>query len=206
MRVVASLAMAASLALSSASGARQVATAAAPFPGDIGRPFDGLPLPENPAERRFPWPSMPPAARGPSVAVAVQMARQAVAACKGQHIGVSVIDASGLPKLYYVADGAAGYHAYTAFRKAYTALTFKMATSAVGDLSKTNASVAARITADTNLLAFPGGVPIMVGGKIIGAIAVSGVIPRPGDEKTNPGLADERCAKAGLDRYKSLLN
>ncbi|WP_174296327.1 GlcG/HbpS family heme-binding protein [Sphingomonas bacterium] len=197
--------LAAALIASPGSAPAQTAAAATTaFPGDLGRPFDGLPLPPNPAEHHLPWPSMPGPARGPSMAVAMLMAQGAVAACTGQHIGVSVIDASGLPKLYYITDGAPGYHAYTGFRKAYTALTFRMPTSSVGAMTRNDAAAAARITADTNLLAFSGGVPIVVGNEVIGAIGVSGVEPRPGD-RSDPGLGDERCARAGLDKVKGLL-
>lgn len=204
MKVAALFCAVALIAVPNALRAQNSVASTAAFPGDIGRPFNGLPLPENPAERRLPWPSMPGAARGPSLRVATQIAQGAAAACKGHAIGVSVIDSAGLPKLYYVTDGAAGYHAYTAFRKAYTALTFKMPTSAVGARSRIDQSVAARITADTNLLAFSGAVPIVAGGEVIGAVGVSGVEPRPGD-RIDPGSADEKCAKAGLDTVRNLL-
>jgi uncharacterized protein GlcG (DUF336 family) len=166
------------------------------FPGDLGRPFNGLPMPDNPAVRRPPWPTRPQPARTPSLEVALQMVQEAAAACKGYHVGISVIDSAGTPKLYYVPDGTAGFHAYTGFRKAYTALTFKMPTSEVGMLSKTDPTVATKITADTNLLAFAGGVPIVVDGQVIGAIGVSGA---------EPSAVDEKCANAGLDKVKSLL-
>ena len=168
--------------------AQEATDRTAVFPGDLGRPFNGLPLPDGPA-RRPPWPTKPQPARAPTIDTALQLARQVVDACKGYHVGISVIDAAATPKLYYVPDGTAGFHAYTAFRKAYTALRFKRPTSEVGTLSKTDATVAATITADTNLLSFPGGVPIMAGNEIIGALGVSGA---------EPSAIDEKCAKAAL--------
>ena len=69
-------------------------------------------------------------------------------------------------------------HAYTEFRKAYTALTFKMPTSQVGALTKTDPSVLAKIKSDTNLLTFAGGLPLTAGGEVIGAIGVSGAEPK----------------------------
>lgn len=178
-----------------APGADDPKEKSAAFPGDLGRPFDGLPLPNGPG-RRPPWPSRPPPARGPSVELALQAAQETVAACAGSHVGVAIIDSAGTPKLYYIPDGTAGFHAYTGFRKAYTALTFKMPTSEVGALSKTDAAVAAKITADTNLLSFAGGLPIKVGEEIIGAIGVSGA---------EPSAIDEKCANAGLEKIKTLL-
>jgi len=177
----------------SAASADDTTEESAAFPGDLGRPFDGLPLPNGPA-RRPPWPSRPPPARALAVELALQAAQEAVAACTGSHVGVAIIDAAGTPKLYYVPDGTAGFHAYTGFRKAYTALTFKMPTSEVGALSKTDATIAAKITADTNFLSFAGGVPIRVGDEIIGAIGVSGA---------EPSSIDEKCANAGLEKIKA---
>jgi uncharacterized protein GlcG (DUF336 family) len=186
--------LAALVAALSAASADETGDKSAVFPGDLGRPFDGLPLPNGPA-RRPPWPTRPPPARALAVELALQAAREAVAACAGSHVGVAIIDAAGTPKLYYVPDGTAGFHAYTGFRKAYTALTFKMPTSEVGALSKTDATVAAKITADTNFLSFAGGVPIKVGDEIIGAIGVSGA---------EPSAIDEKCANAGLEKIKAL--
>ena len=179
----------------STATADEVKERSAAFPGDLGRPFDGLPLPTGPS-RRPPWPSRPAPARAPSVDVALQAAQAAVAACTGSHVGVAIIDSAGTPKLYYVPDGTAGFHAYTGFRKAYTALTFKMPTSQVGELSKTDPAIAAKITADTNLLSFAGGLPIKVGDDIIGAIGVSGA---------EPSAIDEKCANAGLEKVQTLL-
>jgi uncharacterized protein GlcG (DUF336 family) len=187
--------LAAIAAAASAAAADEVKEKSAAFPGDLGRPFDGLPLPTGPS-RRPPWPSRPPPARGPSVDVALEAAQAAVAACAGSHVGVAIIDSAGTPKLYYVPDGTAGFHAYTGFRKAYTALTFKMPTSQVGALSKTDSGLAAKITADTNFLSFAGGVPIKVGEEIIGAIGVSGA---------EPSAIDEKCANAGLEKVQGLL-
>ena len=177
----------------SAASANETKEKSAAFPGDLGRPFDGLPLPSGPS-RRPPWPSRPPPARALAMDLALLAAQEAVAACAGSHVGVTIIDAAATPKLYYIPDGTAGFHAYTGFRKAYTALTFKIPTSEVGALSKTDAAVAAKITADTNFLSFAGGVPIRVGDEIIGAIGVSGA---------EPSSIDERCANAGLEKIKS---
>jgi uncharacterized protein GlcG (DUF336 family) len=178
----------------SAATADETREKSAAFPGDLGRPFDGLPLPNGPA-RRPPWPSRPPPARALALDLALLAAQEAVTACAGSHVGVAIIDSADTPKLDYIPDGTAGFHAYTGFRKAYTALTFKMPTSEVGALSRTDATVAAQITADTNFLSFAGGVPIRVGDEIIGAIGVSGA---------EPSAIDEKCANAGLEKIKTL--
>jgi uncharacterized protein GlcG (DUF336 family) len=163
------------------------------FPGDIGRPFDGLPLPPGPLPPRPAQRALP---RAPSIDLAMEAAKAVVEACKGYHVSVSVIDSSGTPKLYYIPDGTDGSHAYTGFRKAYTALTFKMPTSQVGPLTKTDPAVAAKIKSDTNLLTFAGGMLLRAGDQIIGAIGVSGA---------EPSAKDEECGLAGIDKIKDRL-
>jgi uncharacterized protein GlcG (DUF336 family) len=163
------------------------------FPGDMGRPFDGLPFPPGPLPPR---PAQRPVPRGPSIDLALEAAKAIVEACKGYHVGVSVIDSAGTPKLYYIPDGTDGAHAYTGFRKAYTALTFKMPTSQVGPLTKTDPGVAAKIRADTNLLSFAGGMLLTAGDQVIGAIGVSGA---------EPSAKDEECGLAGINRIKDRL-
>jgi len=166
------------------------ATGSAPlssgFPGDMGRPFNGLPLPPGPLPPRPPERPLP---RAPSIDLALEAAKAIVAACKGYHVGISVIDSSGTPKLYYISDGTDGSHAYTA-------LTFKMPTSQVGALTKTDPSVVAKIKSDTNLLTFAGGLTLTAGGDVIGAIGVSGA---------EPSAKDEECGLVGIAKIKDRL-
>jgi uncharacterized protein GlcG (DUF336 family) len=182
-----------SMAAACASALAAPPPAGSGFPGDMGRPFDGLPLPPGPLPPRPPQRPIP---RAPSLDLAVEAAKATVVACKGYNISVSVIDSAGTPKLYYVPDGTDGAHAYTGFRKAYTALTFKMPTSQVGPLTKTDPSVAAKIKADTNLLTFAGGMLLMAGDEIVGAIGVSGA---------EPSAKDEECGLVGINKIKDRL-
>jgi uncharacterized protein GlcG (DUF336 family) len=163
------------------------------FPGDMGRPFDGLPLPSGPLP---PPPAARPLPRAPSIDLALEAAKAIVEACKGFHVGISVIDSTGTPKLYYIPDGTDGSHAYMAFRKAYTALTFKMPTSKVGALTKTDPSVVAKIKADGNLESFAGGLTLVADGEVIGAVGVSGA---------EPSAKDEECGLVGIDKIKARL-
>jgi uncharacterized protein GlcG (DUF336 family) len=169
------------------------ATAGSGFPGDMGRPFNGLPFPPGPLPPRPPERALP---RAPSIDLALEAAKAIVAACKGYRVGVSVIDSAGTPKLYYIPDGTDGSHAYTGFRKAYTALTFKMPTSRGGALTKTDPNLAGKIKEDTNLLTFAGGLPLMAGAEVIGAIGVSGA---------EPSAKDEECGLVGVDKIKDRL-
>jgi uncharacterized protein GlcG (DUF336 family) len=163
------------------------------FPGDKGRPFEGLPFPPGPLPPRPPERPLP---RSPALELSLEAAKAIVEACKGYHVGVSIIDAAGTPKLYYIPDGTDGSHAYTGFRKAYTALTFKMPTSQVGALTKTDPAVVARIKADTNLLTFAGGMVLKAGEDIIGAVGVSGA---------EPSAKDEECGLVGVSKIKDRL-
>ena len=175
------------------AGATPPASNGSGFPGDKGRPFDGLPFPPGPPP---PPPPERPLPKAPPLELALEAAKAIVEACRGYHIGVSIIDAAGTPKLYYIPDGTDGSHAYTGFRKAYTALTFKMPTSGVGALTKTNPAVVARIKADTNLLTFAGGLVLKAGDAIVGAIGVSGA---------EPSAKDEECGLAGVARIQDRL-
>jgi Haem-degrading len=115
------------------------------FPGDRGRMFDGLPFPNGPLPPR---PPETPVAPSLSLELSLQAARAAVAACSGYHIGVSIIDAAAMPKLYYIPDGTAGNHAYTAFRKANAALTFNRPSGEVGTQTRSDARIRERVRTD----------------------------------------------------------
>ena len=175
------------------SASAATVTGTSGFPGDSGRPFDGLPFPPGPLPPRPPQRALP---RSPALDLALEAAKVIVEACKGYHVSVSIIDSAGTPKLYYIPDGTDGSHAYTGFRKAYTALSFKMPTSQVGALTKTDPAAKARIKADPNMLTFAGGLLLEAGDEVIGAVGVSGA---------EPSAKDEECAIAGIERIKSRL-
>ena len=158
------------------------------FPGDMGRPpKGGLGLkPPPPGMRRPPQ----PLSAGPTVDVALAAAQAAVAACTPRfHVGVAVLDSSGEPTLGYTGPGARGSHIYMAERKALTALAFQRPNGEIAALAQSDPAVTAKITGDKNMVTFAGGVPLMSGGKIIGAIGVSGA---------EPSSEDEKCARAGI--------
>jgi uncharacterized protein GlcG (DUF336 family) len=191
-RIVA-LMLAGACAIASTTPAWSDSVPASGFPGDTGRPFDGLPLPVGPLPPR---PAERPLPAAPSLDLALEAAKAIVEACKGYHVGISVIDSAGTPKLYYIPDGTDGSHAYMAFRKAYTALKFQMPTSKVTALARTDAGVIAKIKADGNLESFAGGLVLMAGSKLIGAIGISGA---------EPSAKDEECGLVGINKIKDRL-
>jgi len=130
--------------------------------------------------------------------VALEAAQAAMKKCRdnGFQIAVAVVDRSGLPQVM-LRDRFAGLHAPdTAVRKAYTAVSFRSATS---DLTKSVRSG----QLDPGLAQLPriallgGGLMIEAGGSLLGGIGVSGA---PGGDK------DEECAKAGLDAIRDRID
>jgi uncharacterized protein GlcG (DUF336 family) len=191
--LTASLATAGALAFAMAAPGH--AQQAPPSPDSAGN-ANGPPPRPLPPEPRGPRPP-DVVARGPSIELALEAARAIVASCKGYHVSVSVLDAAGTPKLYYVPDGTAGHHAYTGFRKANTALAFGMPSGQVAAAVKGDPALAAKYAADSaNYVTWAGGVLIRVGNEVIGAIGVSGA---------EPSEKDEACAIDGLNKIRSKL-
>ena len=177
-----------------------IAMAAAPasaLPGDRGRPGTGVmgPLTPEQLQAQLSRP-VPHPAPSPSIEVALKAARAIVAACKQYPLGVAVVDSEGVAKLIYVPDQSLPWHGYSAVRKAYAALTYNMAGSQLVTKALADAALAEKITVDPNVQAAAGGLPLTVGGKLVGAIGVSGA---------EPGGHDEECAQKGLDAIKGDL-
>jgi uncharacterized protein GlcG (DUF336 family) len=163
------------------------------LPGDPGRFYDGV-LPVNPPPRRGPMPRA--TVRAPAINLALKAAQAIAEGCNQYPLGVAVVNAAGAPTLIYVPDGSDPSHGYTALRKAYTAVTFKVPTSQLVAKAQQDAAFGAKIKADPNLMAFSGGILLKVGDDIIGAIGVSGA---------EPGGHDEECGLKGLQQIRSLL-
>jgi len=165
-------------------------------PGNANGPPPG-PLPGAPGGP--PLGPRPPdvVARSVPIDVAVDLARAIVVSCKGYHVGVSILDAAGTPKLYYIPDGTGGTHAYTGYRKANTALAFRMPSGKVAAMAQAEPAIAAKLAADgNNYVTWAGGVLIMAGTEVIGAVGVSGA---------EPSAKDEACAIEGLKKVQSRL-
>jgi uncharacterized protein GlcG (DUF336 family) len=133
-----------------------------------------------------------------SADLAVEAAQAAIATCKAQGYGVSVVvaDRTGTPKVVIVRDGPRGVGPEVARRKAYTAAMQRIST---GDYTKRVSAPGAFNPGmyDSELSTGEGGVPIKVGDDTIGGIAAAGA---PGGDK------DEACAIAGLNKIKDRLN
>jgi uncharacterized protein GlcG (DUF336 family) len=136
------------------------------------------------------------------LALAVKAATKAIATCasNGYPVSAVVVDPSGIIKLEAKGDHSTIHTTTSAFRKAYTVVTFGPifrfdASSAFAALVAKNPNGAALATLpDIALLA--GGVAIKAGDEIVAALGIGG---SPGGDK------DEVCAQAGVDSIKADL-
>jgi len=136
---------------------------------------------------------------------AVDAAQAAIGACRanGYSATVTILDADYSTRIVLRDGNAAAPTVDIARRKAYTVLKTGMSS---GDFGKTVPGTSppalpapgdppppppGPVNGDPNLITWAGGLPINVGGKIIGAMSASGA---PGGDK------DEACVKVGLAR------
>lgn len=121
---------------------------------------------------------------------ALVAARSALEACRKQgfQVAVAVVDRSGMTQVL-LRDRFAGAHTVDlASNKAWSAASFRMATSALA--VETQAGKAqSGMRNQTRFAGVAGGLPIEGAGSMLGAIGVSGA---PGGE------ADEACARSGI--------
>ena len=122
--------------------------------------------------------------------LALQAAQGAMSECRkrGYQIAVSVVDRFGILQVT-LRDQLAGPHTTnTAYRKAWTAVSFRTETSELAKMTEAGEAWAIRTV--KNALPLGGGVRILAGeGDMLGAIGVSGA-PSGGE--------DDACAKAGI--------
>jgi uncharacterized protein GlcG (DUF336 family) len=131
--------------------------------------------------------------------LAMKAATEAIATCasKGYPVSAVVVDPSGVIKLEAKGDHSTIHTTTSAFRKAYTVVTFgpifrfDASSTFVALLAKNPNAAALATLPDIALLA--GGVAIKVGDEVVAAIGVSG---SPGGDK------DEACAQAGAASIK----
>jgi len=136
------------------------------------------------------------------LSLAVKAATKAIATCasNGYPVSAVIVDTSGVIKLEAKGDHSTILTTTSAFRKAYTVVTFGPifrfdASSTFAGLVAKNPNGAALATLpDIALLA--GGVAIKIKDEIVAALGVSG---SPGGDK------DEVCAQAGVESIKDDL-
>ena len=140
------------------------------------------------------------------MAVAVEAAQTAVAACKanGYNVAATIMDADLSTRVVLRGDGAPDGTVEFGRRKAYTVIKTGMSSGEFGKTAPAPASPPASgppllpgtVAGDPNLISWAGGVAIKAGGKIIGALSVAGA---PDGDK------DEACANEGLGKIAGKL-
>lgn len=152
-----------------------------PVKGPAG-PFDPVAIP---ADKEIPF------------AQAVDAAHAAVDAClalpRKSAAAVMVVDINGNVRAMMSPDGT-GLNLFDfARRKAYTVLKKKMPSAEFAiQPGIAGQPFTAVLEGDPNLITFGGGLPIVKGGEVIGALAVSGPT----------GVADDvKCAQAGMAKF-----
>jgi uncharacterized protein GlcG (DUF336 family) len=131
-----------------------------------------------------------------SLPVAVEIAQTAVQTCKaeGYQVSAHVLGRSGEVLVAMRGDDTGPHTFENSMKKAWTARATRAPSGKFADTVKANPTTGALHL--SNMVPAQGGLPIMIGQDVIGAIGVSGA---PGGDK------DEACAKSGIDKVAADL-
>ncbi|HEU5407810.1 MAG TPA: heme-binding protein [Nitrospira sp.] len=116
----------------------------------------------------------------------------ALEACKkdGYRVSVSVVDRAGVLRAMGRADGAGPHTVDSSRKKAYTAASVRRPTSELADLITKVPMLQALRDMNAETLILGGGLPIEIGGEVVGGIGVGGALG---------AHLDDACAQEGLD-------
>ncbi len=118
----------------------------------------------------------------------VMAAAELDAAKNSWQVGITILDSGGNLVMFHKIDNAQLSAITTSEGKARTALEFKLPSKALDD-AIANGGAGMRLLALKDITPLQGGVLVLVDGKIIGAIGVSGAL----------SSQDEQVAKVGAD-------
>lgn len=123
-----------------------------------------------------------------SMEVALKIAKTAIETCReqGVQVSVTVVDRGGHTQVVLRDVLAMDLSLEVSYRKAYTAMTFTSATSALENRFTGPFSVGKL----EKVLLSAGGLPIQASGETVGGVGVSGA---------PSGETDENCARAGIE-------
>lgn len=125
------------------------------------------------------------------LALASKAAAAAVEKCKqdGYRVSAAVVDRAGVLKALMRGDGAGPHTTDSSSKKAYTAASLRRPTSELAELVAKMPTLQALRDMNDKILILGGGLPIEIGGEVVGGIGVGGA----------PGAhLDDACAQAGL--------
>ena len=126
------------------------------------------------------------------LSLASKAAAAAVEKCKqdGYRVSASVVDRAGVLRVLMRGDGAGPHTTDSSSKKAYTAASLRRPTSELAELINKMPTLQALREMNDRILILGGGLPIEIGGEVVGGIGVGGA----------PGAhLDDACAQAGLD-------
>ncbi|QBQ55644.1 GlcG/HbpS family heme-binding protein [Nitrosococcus wardiae] len=126
------------------------------------------------------------------LALANKAALAAVDQCKkeGYRVSAAVVDGAGVVVALLRGDGAGAHTVDSSRGKAYTAASLREPTQKLARLIAQTPEIQALRDMNESILILGGGLPIKIGGEIVGGIGVGGA---PG------AILDENCARAGLE-------
>ena len=126
------------------------------------------------------------------LAMANKAVQASIEACKkdGYRVSVSVVDRDGILRAMGRADGAGPHTIDSSRKKAYTAASLRRPTTEMADLVNKVSALQALRDMNEHVLMLGGGLPIDIGGEVVGGIGVGGA---PGAQ------LDDACAQTGLD-------
>lgn len=116
----------------------------------------------------------------------------ALESCKkdGYRVSVSVVDRAGVLRAMGRADGAGPHTVDSSRKKAYTAASIRRPTTELAELLNKIPTLEGLREINSETLIVGGGLPIEIGGEVVGGIGVGGA----------PGAhLDDACAQDGLD-------
>lgn len=124
--------------------------------------------------------------------LALTAAQKAVAACaaEGHKVTVAVVERSGAAKVLLKADNSGPHTGNSATGKAFTAAAMGRDTAGLAAFIAENPANAGLRDMDARMVIQAGGLPVKIGGALVGGIGVGGA---------PSGDADAACARAGLD-------
>ena len=108
-------------------------------------------------------------------AKAVAAAADADAKGRGWPMAIAIVDTAGLLVYYQKADGTQNASVLVSQDKAATAALFRRPTKVLQDAIAGGGAGLRFLTLNHNTIAVEGGIPLTIGGKIVGAIGVSGM-------------------------------
>ena len=121
----------------------------------------------------------------------VMAAAEAKALQNNWYVAISIMDSGGNPVMLHRLDGTQLASVRIAEGKALTAVEFRRPTKAMEDVIA-GGGVGLKYISVSNVSFIEGGIPIVVDGKIVGGIGVSGV----------HATEDAQIAQAGADAVK----